>query len=487
MPETNIPKPDCVGIESKIRTDSSKYNEGTTLMQLFHEEVNTISNYYIIMNAIKSGRARDISDEPKAPLKYNEKMPCIIIGSGPSLDYSIQFMKEWQGGIICTTSHALTLIYYGIEPTHILALDVFCTWDEIDGIDWSKTRTKLITHPGIHTSLIEKWPNEMLLYIENNGRPDSFYAGTQKRMYSYREGDLRVPVFHFYIRTEITLFACSPPMQLFVADILGYGTMFLAGCDFGFSKDKERFTNYTINKELNNSWEKHEHPFVLNPPDPDDEKERAVTQYIVCNNGLYSQVIHVYYKKNMISAWRLSGKTVYTTDHGIITEMPFIDIKKVLECQGYKLKQQGIPYIAEKSENYLASVGAFVIETSKGLNFVESANPLIDLPIFMAEINKRYICNECSNRVVFPSFIYRFEYGGKKEDLIDPAFVLNKYFELNSKKIAASLGIIDQTNVDHTNEKCSRCRDGKFIREAFIDIDKNIERIKMRIEKGRIK
>ena len=55
MAETNVPAPKLVGIESQIRTDSSKYNDGTKQMQTFHEEKNTVENYATIIKEI--GRA----------------------------------------------------------------------------------------------------------------------------------------------------------------------------------------------------------------------------------------------------------------------------------------------------------------------------------------------------------------------------------------------------------------------------------------------
>ena len=417
-----------VGIESTIRTDSSKYNQSTQQSQQYHEFLNTAMNWKIIVDAIKEGRARDISDDPKPVLNENgEKMPCIIIGSGPSLDYSIEYLKEWKGGIICTSSHALTLMHFGIEPTHILALDAFCTWDEIKGVDWSKTKTKLITHPGMWPTLIENWPNEMLLYIESNGRADSFYSNIQKIMYSHREdGTLRQPIFHYYIRTEIMLFACSPPLQLFVADILGYGTIYTCGVDFGFHSGKERFTSWDFDE--NGKWQEHKHPFVMN--------ERVLR----ANNGMYSEEIHIYYKKNFLSAWRLSNATLMTTDHGIMTEIPFIDIKDLIACQGYNQVQQTPQFIADQVEPYLALVGAFVIDTPKGVSFVEAPNYKVDLPHFMHDINKRYQCPVCN----------------------------------------VKLSTNDLNN--HTRETCPNCKTGKIEREINVDVKKNMERIERYVE-----
>jgi len=424
--------------EATIRSDSSKYNQGTLAKQLIHEEINTAYNHHVIIDAIKNNRARDISLEPKV-----NKTSAIILGSGPSLDYSIQFLKDWKGGIFCTTSHALTLMYHGIEPTHIVALDPFCTYDEIKGIDWSKTKTKLIAHPGIWPSLLENWPNEILLYLQNLGDPTSFYATTQKRMYSHREDSgrgMRAPTFIYYIPTEIVVFSCSPPVQMFMAAFLGYGNIFLCGVDFAYHEDKDRFTNYTINSKWipadndlfkensgtiavkENKWEKHEHPFVKND------------KMIKTNNGLFTDEIHLYYKKNMLSAWRLSNQTVYTTDHGSITEIPYKSIESVVKSQGLNVNKQTPQFISLAVERYLASVGAFVVEAKNGVKFIESDKPEFELLNYMYLMFGKYKCDTCT--------------------------------------------VIVQSNdiIDHENEECPQCKKGKLVHVAPIDIEYNINK-----------
>jgi hypothetical protein len=456
---------DKVNIESTIRTESNKYNMGTKNAQLIHEIVNSAANWKPIIDKIKSGQARDISDEPKVINKN-----CFILGSGPSLDDSIQYLKEWEGGIICTTSHALTLMYYGIEPTHILVLDPFCRWDEIKGVDWSKTRTKLITHPGCYPDMIENWPNEILLYLQNAGRTDSFYQNEQQKMYSWRDGDFRQSVFHFYIRTAITIFACSPPMQLFVGEVLGYEKFFLAGCDFAYHTDKDRFTDYIL-KETNNEfepikWDKHEHLF--NPNNPN---------LVKTNSGLLSEPIHLYYLKNLISAWRLCHKTMYTTDHGAMIQVPFHDIKAVIKKQG-DFPKQTIPFVDSICDKYLSSTGAYVVETSKGVSFVEAIDYEKELPLFMKQVMSRYICNECHANLTVNPIIYRLNYQGINNDFNDVNVLLGKYSELRAKSIVPNIEILDVLGVIHDNEECPICHKGKIFREVVIDIDKNLERIK---------
>jgi len=405
--DTEIPN------ESSIRITSDQYNEATYSLNLIHEIVNSGANWEIITNAIEEGRARDISDEPKAPLINGEKTPCIILGSGPSLNYSIKFLKNWKGGIFATTSHALSLVRYGIYPTHIVVLDPFCTWDEIAGVDWSKSNTKLVCHPGCYPNLIKNWPNDILLYLQNNGKNSSFYHDVQKKMYVKRivkEEGIRKPIFQYYIRTEISIFACSPPLQLFVADQLGYGTAFLCGCDFGFPGNKERFDEWTPNKEecknhfgtnpisipkvwgINDNrwvrlWKQNIHP---------DYTSNINT--IISKNKIPSERVHIYYKKNFISAWRMSNKTIYTTDHGTITEIPYTPIYKVISRQGLRYPVQSEKMIRKITDDYLSKVECFVIEGENGGKiFLESQKPIEDAIKLIDSINRQWECPICKN------------------------------------------------------------------------------------------
>jgi hypothetical protein len=404
-------------IEASPRIESNLYNDGTRNAQLIHEILNSATNWQPIIDKIKTGKARDISEEPK----ITGNKSCFILGSGPSLDDSIQYLKDWKGGIICTPSHALTLRYYGIIPTYILILDPFEQWSDLSGSDWENTNTKLITHPGCRPDLIEKWPNEILLYLENAGRKDSFYQDEQQKMYSWRSGDFRISTFNFYIRTAITIFACSPPMELFAAQIFGYDKVYLAGCDFAFHSDKSRFTDYT---KKDNEWEKHEHLFDK------DDKELVLT-----NSGLYSKAIHLYYLKNLVSAWRLSDLTLYTTDHGAMLQVPYHDIKAVIKNQG-NFPIQHKYYVHNTCDTYLASVGAYVVETNQGVSFVESSDYEKEMPLFMQNVMRRYSCDYCHN-------------------------------ELTAND-----------DIDHNDELCPACKKGKISRPVTIDIEANMKRLK---------
>ena len=432
--------------EDETITYSNMYNEATNKSQLKHEIISSAYNHKYIISAIHEGRAYDISEEPKV-----NRVPAIIFGSGASLDKALPYLKDWKGGTFCTTSHAESLIRFGVEPTYIIDLDPMCPWSDISDIDWSKTKTKLVMHPGVYTDLVAHWPNEMLLYLENSGDPSSFYSTVQPLMYTERinpELATRDQPLKRLIVTNFSIFACSPPLQMFVAHLLGYDPIFTCGVDFAYTFDKERFTDWRVKKEYlketgidprrkqyteeewKNMWYPTEHPL---PAFNDND-------IIITSNGLKAERIHIYYKKNFISAWRLLGETIYSTDYGAVTEIPFIPIEKVVKQQGLGFRKIGVKRINEIADLYLAKQHCFILEADEGLSFVESNNPLEDIKKYMLEGNSKYVCTVCKKNML-----------------------------LTDKKVY----------VNHENEDCPICKSkGSLKRVIHFDIQKNMKRIR---------
>jgi hypothetical protein len=136
--------------EKDLRLLSNHYNAATQKTQGNHEIWHSAANWQRINELYKSGQAYDLNKEPK----HNNE-PVIITGSGASLDRTIEQLKDWEGGIISHYSQAVTLAHMGAAPDYIMALDALCNWEGLKDIDWSKTKTKLMIHPGVHTSLFE--------------------------------------------------------------------------------------------------------------------------------------------------------------------------------------------------------------------------------------------------------------------------------------------------------------------------------------------
>jgi len=426
--------------ETELRTNSNAYNRRTKEGHLIHEIHNSSYNHRYIIDAIKEGRARDLGDEPKM-----NKEQCIIIGSGPSLDDTMPYLKDWKGGVICTTSQARTLYFHGVEPTHIVGLDPFTMWEEISGVDWEKTKTKLVMHPGCFPEMAENWKGEILLFRQDASNRESFFSKELNMMYTERVHVGPGPRdFNFVpiIKTQITIFACSPPVQLFVAEMLNYGRAFLVGCDFAFSPEKSRFTEMVPKGErivelLENEgdaiikpddkieWIKVEHPYIkpelkkprfgidektglktaklsdIKPQEKNDVSNTPLmNSEVITKNGLITIVSHLYYKKNMFSAIRLSMQDVMVCGKGSITELPMITPKEMLRKQFYKttpnLKPKKLKFITEK---YLASIGAYVIVSKmngkEAFTFIESEKLEEEVYAYMKNMQLSYNCPHC--------------------------------------------------------------------------------------------
>lgn len=121
---------------------------------------------------------------------------------------------------------------------------------------------------------------------------------------------------------------------------------------------------------------------------------------VTTENGLISEPLHLYYLKNFISACRLSMQRVFTTDHGAITEVPYIDIDKVIKHQGKRAPDIPPDLRAKNYERYLAKIHCFVVDFEKGQAFVEVENPIADLYSFMVQKNRQYRCKACGHTLV---------------------------------------------------------------------------------------
>jgi len=388
----------------------------------YQEIRNSAENWQGIMRAFSEGRAKDLNEEPKKKLQ-----PVILTGSGPSLDDTIEKLKAWNGGVVCHYSQAPTLMYHGVVPDYIVALDAICNWEGLKDIDWAHTKTKLVLHPGMWPTLVANWPNEMLFYRQNLGKPDSFGVNEQKIMYCERMGTLQDALdskvsFRPLIQTELTMFACTPPAQLFVAQVLQYGNVYLTGMDFAYHGTKERFTNYNL---VDGQWFPDEH--IL------PERE-----YITTKNGLRTDPLHMYYKKNFISACRLSMQQVFTTDKGAITEIPYISMDHLLKGK----KPPKITPDARKLqyERYLAEINCFVVNFDAGSAFVEVGEPIRDITGFIMKKNREYICKTCGAQITA------------------------------------------NDDIDHTGATCNQCNTNKTERLNNCDLKENLKRIQSLVD-----
>jgi len=286
-----------------------------------------------VMKHIKARNGSDVF-APENVLK--EPQPALIIGSGPSFDKAAPLLKDWKGGIFCSTSQGSTLVYYGADPTHMVAYDINTTPSEFDWADkWAGRRTVLVTHPGMHPSTIDHWPGRRC-YFKSMDTSNFFFTNVLPVAY----GDV--------IPSHMFLFSCSVAAQMSLAHAMGYSPLFFVGCDFL----ADRFCRWRYDHEKK-EW--------ISDPQPHGIFNN---KGIKSANGLISDPLQVFYKRSTLCVWRIDGsKCFQTTDKTIISEMPMVPIEEVVAKQGlgfddrYPTRDE----VNDTIEKYLARFNQFVL------------------------------------------------------------------------------------------------------------------------------
>ena len=111
---------------------------------------NSFENYAHIMEESKSMHMC-ISTIEKVKGK-----PAVIVGSGPSLDKTAPFLKDWKGAVFACGSNALIPTRWGHKPEYICVFDGGDTlYPKLMGYDW--TGSTLLTHPSISPLILQNW------------------------------------------------------------------------------------------------------------------------------------------------------------------------------------------------------------------------------------------------------------------------------------------------------------------------------------------
>ena len=357
--------------EKDIQTDADTFNRKTRQKHLFNEIHNSFKTYYPIENAVIAGRGMDISKFPN-----NKNQPVLIIGSGPSLDKVLPTLKEWEGDIITSTSQATTCVYYGKEPTYILALDPDSHPEEIKIDTWEGRSSTLVFHPGVTPELVSSWPIKMGFFRKLEPQTP-FYGNAQKIGYSlikrFFNTANQLMQIHItpMINTEIVMLGCVLNAQIFIAELLGYNPLYLVGADFGFPGEKSRHDAWRYDGK---GWAKSEANYV-NMESP---------LIIKADNGTPTEYMMLFYVKNFMSAWRLQKQQIISCSEGVLEgRLPHAEWKDVLAQQGKMggpVQGWPRPKAILSAEGYMASHNTFVIYFQKGIQFTEFSNGVKDIP-----------------------------------------------------------------------------------------------------------
>lgn len=312
--------------EFDILDGCNYYNPSGTRQIEEIEKPNIWRNLLFIEAEMLTGISRNIFQGCK------KGQSVIVVGSGAPFDDALPLLKQWQGDIICSTSHTSTLWHEKIPNVHSIALDVKCDVNELhesgEFTDEFYEYNSLLTHPGISPLILQHW------------KKNKFYfrcMDTQHKIYQDEK-----EIYNF-ITTECLMFAHSLPTQISLAQFMGYEKIFLVGCDFSI----HRF----------HKWYLKENEWLRDDPGLPIEENR-----IKGENGVYSTRILVYYKRTLLMSILMDCAPVITTDKvSLITELPRANLETVIRSHG----NAGTPLPAWKLmliiEPYLARYNTFMI------------------------------------------------------------------------------------------------------------------------------
>jgi CMP-N-acetylneuraminic acid synthetase len=366
---------DWVLSEFGFEQHAANYNKGVEMHLLPSEYRNSFFNHFPVYleclkseEAIKGWELVEIRDDGKGlrrqTVKYvkarngsdvfdpvnvlKEKKPALIVGSGPSLDAAMPYIKDWKGGVFCSSSQASTLIHYGCDPTYVVAYDINTTPDEFKGVDtWKGRDTVLITHPGMFPATIENWHGRRM-YFKSMDTSNFFFTNVLPVAY----GDV--------IPSQMFLFSCSVAAQMSLAHALGYGPLFFVGCDFL----ADRFHRWHYDHEKKD-W----------VCDYTGYQNATTHKALTSKAGKVSDPLQIFYKRSTLCVWRIDhSPCIQTSNVGVIEEMPYVPIEDVMKNQGLGFEDKLLTneQIDDVTERYMAHFNQFVLRFEPGANGRES-------------------------------------------------------------------------------------------------------------------
>lgn len=341
--------------DKDAKLDSNQVNSDNRGKHTAHEIANAMRNFRKLHEEYDS-TVFDIADMAKHTGKR-----AAVVASGPSLIDTVDQLKDFDGPIFCSQSQAKFVAENARPPDYIVALDPFAAWHHIDNYDWKSTNTILIATPTVWPNLIANWPNKIGLFLQSDGRP-SWHDSTLPAMYSLRSGYRYDAEFVPMIRTRIPSFSSTAALQLLLASIFECSSVYLFGCDFGYSEHGRQFITR----------------FDAASP------ESAIDGLIYADNECPSDAMQLFYKRNFLTAARLSLAPIAVVGNGgaIGSELPRVN------HWHDTIEFAPIDHRKATLETYLAANGCYTIFTDKGaLLFVESDNPEQEIPPFCQRIN----------------------------------------------------------------------------------------------------
>jgi len=318
----------------KLTQNQDDRNVGVLQAWLPWWVINTMMNYGIVLDDFQK------QDCSIATLQKPNAGPAVIVGSGPSLDKTAPLLGEWTGAVFCAGSNAKIAARYGHKPEYVVVFDGgVSVVKQLRDFDWSGTT--LITHPAAHPQVVKEWSGERRYYLMMHpGHP--WFEETNPIAFGNFDMTARYGLKSPYVKVAILNAGCTAVNAIQIAHFLGHDPLFLIGVDFGYPNWVDRATAWDL---VDGEW-KSTAPYV-------GPRDRPMH---MSDNGIPTTEEQIDYKLALMAVWKIDKPTLFDCSDGIITEVPKVNFKEVVENGGRGFKGLSHDEVVRVTDEFLSRV-----------------------------------------------------------------------------------------------------------------------------------
>lgn len=361
----------------------------------------------------------------------------LIIGSGPSLNDIEPYLKDWEGDIMCSSSHLAFFEALGITPTYCFIIDA----DPTQSFLVTEANTKdvtLVTHPNMDPVILKAWQGDVR-YFRMHDPGDEYFSQIMPIMYS-EFMDYETQKKWSGVNAYVLNAGNVTNTQINVAHFYGYKSLFLCGVDLSFPNDQYRFLGY---KRTEDGFEKETESVI-----PENKPLKKGM------NGLKTDQVSCFYKYSTMILWGMDCPEIYSCSRGILTDIPYIPPADVVASQGtiaekYKIDNDTKYKIAQQ---YLRYRGIYIMKGKPSMkvkpirNYEKTKKRIIWWMLFShrirgkltPEVKKQIIdMMQPSPKIKFRLIFLEWEFSEteKKRTWLGYTGITNKYAEKGWKRV----------------------------------------------------
>jgi hypothetical protein len=259
-------------------------NEGVLKSWLPYWVMNAFMNHSIIMNEAAQKNVCVSMLQGKGKGK-----PAVIVGSGPSLDLTAPLLGNWKGAVFACGSNALIPTRWGHQPEYICVFDAGDSlYPKMLGWDWKGST--LLTHPSASPLIIKNWKWDKYYYLMMHYGIQWFEEIQPLAYGDFTRFENEAPP---RIKIMVGNAGCTVNNAIQLASFMGFNPLFLIGVDCGYPEGKERCTRWEF---IDGEWRD------LGPDVYTDRKLH------VADNGVLTTEEQIEYKAALLDVWRIDSK-----------------------------------------------------------------------------------------------------------------------------------------------------------------------------------